>query len=240
MKALTPFFSNMAAATLMQLGGAVPADLLDAYWEFDDFSSFDADDDYVVTQATAGTADVIDGKGGLLQLDSNSTTADQGIQFQHKTETFLPAAGKNILFECLVKVTDTIDKVQFFAGLSILDTSIFASGEVSASNYIGFVLDATEQGGSNAGKPSLELNSTAGSEEKQSAAATLAEDTYIRLGFYLEGITSVTPIINGVPGTRIDITNCPITEMAVSGVCQTEGTNDPIAVWDWYYCVQLR
>lgn len=239
MNALTPFFSNMAAATLMLVGKGVP-DLLDVYAECDDFAAFDADDDYVVTQATAGTADVIDGKGGLLQLDSNSTTADQGIQVQRKIETFLPAAGKNLLFECRVKVTDTIDKVQFFAGLSILDTSIFASGEVSASNYIGFVLDATEQGGSNAGKPSLELNSTAGSEEKQSAAATLAEDTYIRLGFYLEGITSVTPIVNGVPGTRIDITNCPITELSPSFACQSEGTNDPIAVFDWYYCVQLR
>lgn len=237
---LTPFYGfgvPAATAALASRGDRVP-DLLDAYVEYDDFSAFDADDDYVVTQASAGTADLIDGGGGLLELDSNSTTADQGIQVQHKTETVKPEAGKNVLFECLLKVTDTIDKVQLFVGLSVLDTTIFASGEVSASNYIGFVLDATEQAGSNAGKPSLELNSTAGSEEKLSAVATLAEGTYIRLGFLLEGTTRLTPIVNGVPGTALTITNCPATELAASWACLSEGTNDPIAVVDWYHIVK--
>jgi hypothetical protein len=236
-----PFDDGIPAASmlLMSRGNKVP-DFLDAYVEHDDFKSFDADDDWVVTNATAGTADVIDGAGGILELDAASSTADQGIQIQRKIETFLPAANKDILFECRLKVTDTIDKVQLFAGLSVLDTTIFASGEPTSTDYIGFLLDATEQAGANANKPSLELNSTAGSEEKGAAAATLVEATYIRLGFLLTGITRLTPIIDGVPGTSLAITDCPVTEMAASFACLSEGTNDPITSLDWYYAVQLR
>lgn len=244
MNGLTPFFAGLAEATLLMMsrGDRVP-DLLNAYVECDDFRNFNdaaTDGDWVTTQATAGTADVIDGFGGLLQLDCNSATANQGIQVQQRAETFLPAAGKDLLFECRLKVTDTIDKVQLFAGLSVLDTSLFANGEMTSANYIGFILDATEQAGSNAGKPALQLDSTAGNEEKLSAIAPLTEDTFIRLGFFLSGASRLTPIVNGVPGLPLDITNCPATELAVSFACLSEGTNDPITTVDWYYAIQIR
>lgn len=217
----------------LKIAGAIP-DFTVAYTESNDFDHFDAGDDFVVTQASAGTADVIDGFGGILELDAASSTADQGVQVQHKTETVKLAAGRLVVFECKLKVTDTIDKAQVFAGLSVLDTSIIASGEMSASDYVGFVMDATKQAGASAGKLDLELNSTSGSEEQSEDAATLVEDTYIRLGFIIDGITSVTPFVDGVLGTAITISSAPTTEMSVSFVCQSEGTNDPIVSLDWY------
>lgn len=240
MNALSHLLGGQPAALLLGSNGDVVPPVLDKYVEFDDFHAFDADDDFVVTNATAGTADVIDGAGGLLQLDAASTTADQGVQVQRKIETFLPAAGKDILFECRLKVTDTIDKAQIFAGLSVLDTSMFASGVPSMSDYIGFVCDATDQAASGGGLY-LELNSTAGSEEKSSSIVkTLVEDTYVRLGFHLSSNTGVTPYVDGVAGTRIAITDCPATALAVSFACLSEGTNDPIMTLDWYYAIQLR
>lgn len=205
--------------------------------EFDTFTAFDADDDYVVTQATAGTADVIDGDGGLLQLDSNSTTADQGIQVQHKTETFKLEAGKTIWFEARVKVVDTLTKCQFFAGLANLDTTLIASGEISATDYVGFLSDATKMGSASAGKWDFELYDGV-TAEAVSNAVTPAEDTWVRIGFKIEGVTTATPYVNGVAGTAITIADAPDTEMAVSFVCQTEGLNDPILTVDWYRCVK--
>lgn len=215
-------------------------DPLAVQYERDDFGILNVVAGWVSTAATAGTSAIIDGAGGLLELDSASATADQGIQVQRIKEMWLPAAGKDLLFETRLKVTDTVDKVQLFAGLSVTDTTIFASGEISAADYIGYVLDATEQGGSNAGKPALQLDSTAGSEEKLSAVTTLAEGIFVRLGFYLHGTSSLVPLVNGIPGTALDITSCPATELAISFACLTEGTNDPIAVVDWYECIQLR
>jgi hypothetical protein len=212
----------------------------DAYLESDHFSSFDADDDYVVTQATAGTADVIDGAGGILQLDSNSATADQGIQVQHKTETFLPAADKHIIFECRCKVTDTIAGVQFFAGLSILDTTMFVSGENSSTDHVGFEANATTQAATS-GRLDL-VHEDGGTRTSQSTVHTLAEDTYVVLGFFVDGISRIVPLINGVAGTAVtpSATWTP-TEMAATFVCQEEGGSvDPIMSLDWYYCIQIN
>lgn len=251
MKNLRPLHPSHAAAALLlaSRGDAVP-DLLDSYVEFDDFPRFNPVQtidavptlaDYVVTNATAGTAAVISGPGGILKLDAASVTDDQGVQVQRRIETFKPAAGKDIVFECLINNSHPT-KVQLFAGLSILDTTIFASGEMTASNYLGFVLDATEQAGANAGKPSLELNSTAGSEEKLSAVATLAANTNIRLGFHLSGLNRLTPLVNGIPGEPLVITNCPVANLAVSFATLSEATPaaNPASLVDWYYCVQSR
>lgn len=244
MRGMTPFFGTAipeASLMLASRGDKVP-DLLNAYVEFDDFDNFDntaTTGRWVTTQATAGTTARIDGAGGLLELDSNSATQGQGVQIQRTKETFLPAAGKNILFETRLKVTDTVGGVQFFAGLSVLDTTIIASNAMSASNFIGYVLDDAKQT-ANAGAPSFGVDSTAGAAELTAAAVTLVEDTWIRLGFLLEGITKLTPIINGVPGTAVTVTNCPVTEMAPSFVCQTNGTVDPILLVDWFYCIQVR
>ena len=228
--------------------GGVPCPMLAGLYDFshatvdaDDFYAFDADDDWVVTQATAGTADVIDGAGGILQLDSASSTVNQGIQIQRKIETFLPAANKDIWFECRLKVTDTIDKVQLFAGLSILDTTIFASGAITATNYIGFVLDAAQQAAT-ASTVQLEINSTAGSEEQVTGGTKLlVEDTYVQLGFHLQSNTTLRCFVDGVKtGDDLTITNAPATEMSISFACLSHGTNDPITSLDWYRCVQLR
>ena len=211
------------------------------YIEDVDFASFDADDDWVVTNATAGTAEVIDGAGGILQLDSASTTADQGVQIQRKVETFTPAASNDIWFECRLKITDTIDKCQVFAGLSILDTTIFASGEVTATDYIGWVLDATQQAAT-ASTIQLQLNSTAGSEEKTTSGEKLfVEDTYTRLGFHLLSNTTLQAYVDGVAvGSALTISDCPTTDLSVSFACLSEGTNDPICSLDWYRCIQRR
>lgn len=251
MKNLRPLHPAHAAAALLlaSRGDAVP-DFLDAYVECDDFSRFNPVQtidsvptlaDYVVTNATAGTAEVIDGAYGLLKLDAASATDDQGVQVQRRVETFRPAAGKDILFECKLANTHPT-KVQLFAGLSVLDTTMFASGAITMTDYIGFVLDAAEQAGANAGKPSLELNSAAGSEEKLEAVATLAANTSIRLGFHLSGLTRLTPLVNGIPGTPLEITACPATELSVSFATLSEGTPaaNPHTLVDWYYCVQSR
>lgn len=211
------------------------------YVEADDFSSFDADDDYVVTQATAGTADVIDGAFGILQLDSNSATADQGIQVQHKTETILPAANKGLIFGCRLKVTDTIAGCQLFAGLSILDTTLFASGENSSTDHIGFEMNATTQAA--AGGRVDFVAEKGGARTSVSTVTTLVEDTYIILEFYANGLDTITPLINGVGGTGITTgsTHTPTAEMAASFLCQEEGGSvDPICSLDWYFIAQER
>ena len=217
-----------------------------AYREFDHFDRYDDDDTYVTTQATAGTADVIDGAGGILQLDSASGTTDQGIQVQHKTETFKLAANKHIWFEARVNVDAItaigIDGSLIFVGLSVLDTTIFASGETTATDYIGWVLDATQQAAA-AGIIQLEIQSASGSEEKTvSGQFQFVEAAYVKLGFLITSNTTLQAYVNGVAvGDALTMSSAPSTEMAASFACLSEGvaSADPIMLVDYYECIQI-
>ena len=213
---------------------AIPYDPADMYVEFDDFYRFDADDDWTATAATAGTADVIDGAGGILEIDSGSATQGQGMNVQRKVEAFLPAAGKDIYFEARWKVTDTIGEIQMFVGLSILDTTIMASNVISSANYIGLLCEGDGQG-----DVTLSTES-GGSQTKEADVFRMVEDTYFTAGFVVAGTSSVQALHNGVPVGDEITTNIPTTELASSFVCVTDGSDDPIISLDWYICAQLR
>lgn len=208
--------------------------------DFLNFNTVATTGDWTVTQATTGTAlRGVSGQHGTLVLDSDSTTADQGIQAQNNIEAVTLASGKDVWFECRLKVIDTIDKVQLFAGLSLLDTTIMASGEISASDFIGFLVDATKQGGADAGKVDFEFDSTAGSAQRSANIKLLVEDTYVKLGFrlYWESTTCyVQPYVDDAPfGDPVEWTSPATAEaLSVSFACLSEGTNDPIATVDWY------
>jgi len=72
------------------------------------------------------------------------------------------------------------------------------------------------------------------------AAATIAEATYIELGLYVDGVTSVAQYINDVlVGTAHVTANVPIVALYPSFVCQSGGTNDPIMHVKPYHIFQL-
>lgn len=186
--------------------------------------------DYVLTQATAGTGAISTAAPGVFELDCNSTTQAQGVQVQRLKSAFVPAAGSEIWFECKVKVVDTYDKIQFFAGLAESDTSIIGSGSLSTTNHIGWKCEASGAG-------VLTFQGKAAT----SSSTTLAEDTYVKLGFYVNGVTSITQYVNGVAtGTDLSSAAIPTVVVYPSFVCQTDGTNDPILHIAGYRVFQTR
>jgi hypothetical protein len=202
----------------------------------EDWQSYDPEatnGNYVLTAATAGTAAISTAASGVLEMDCNSTTEGQGVTLQRVKSAFVPAAGKDIWFETYLKVVDTYDKIEFFAGLSEIDTTLIASQANSSANHIGWqcvtddgvLLFSAEKAGAGATK----------------AATTLVEATYVRLGFHVIGVTEVEQYINGVlTGTNHVTANIPIVATYPSFVCQTGDTNDPILHIAGYRVFQLR
>lgn len=200
------------------------------------FTSYDAaatTGDYVGTQATTGAAAISTAAPGVLEVDSDSTTTQQGFQIQRAKSAFVPAAGKHIWAEFRVKVVDTVDKVEVFVGLSEIDTSLIAASANSSANHIGWecvsddgvLLFCGEKAGARATK----------------AATTLVEATYVNLGFYVNGVTEIEQYVNGVlTGTNIATANIPVVALYPSFVCQSAGTNDPILHIAGYRIFQLR
>lgn len=201
------------------------------------FVSYDAaatTGDYVLTQATAGTAAISTAAPGVLELDSNSTTDTQGATLQRAKSAFVPASGKSLWFETKVKVVDTFDKVELFVGMSELDTTLIASSANSSANHIGWQC-VTDNG-------VLLFTNEKASTGATAAAATIAEATYIKLGFYYDGSAdTVQQYINGVAvGSAVATTYIPKVAIYPSFVCQTAGTNDPILHIAGYRVFQLR
>lgn len=199
----------------------------------ENFVGYDATDDYTLTQATTGAAAISTAAPGVLELDSNSTTATQGANLQRLTAGFIPAASKDIWFEARVKVVDTYDKAELFIGLAASDTSIIATSAVSTNNHIGWSC-VTDDG-------ILLFDSDKAGTGDTGTGTTLVEDTYVSLGFHVSGVTSITQYVNGVEtGTAKATANIPIVVMYPSFVCQSGGTNDPILHIAGYRVFQLR
>jgi hypothetical protein len=199
------------------------------------FTRYDAaatDGDYVLTQATTGAAAISTAAPGVLELDSNSTTSAQGANLQQKKAVFVPAAGKDIWAEFRIKIVDTFDFVELFVGLAESDTTIIAASAVSTANHIGWQC-VTDNG-------VLLFDCEKASAGTTIAAATIAEATYINLGFKVVGVTSIQQFINGVAtGALIATANIPIVALFPSFVCQSAGTNDPIMHIQGYRIFQL-
>ena len=191
-------------------------------------------DQYVLTQATAGTFTQGDAEGGVGVLDAGSTTENQGIQIQHgQGEWVLPVAGAKIWFECRWKHVDAATSVaDAFIGLSENDTSIIASGANSSANHVGFELINEDL--------TLDfVSEKATSRETDADVVTLVADTYVKTGFYIDGVTSITHYVNGASsGTVTDTDDIPIVEMRPSFVCQASGTAaaNPTIHIDWWEC----
>ena len=193
-------------------------------------------DGWVVTQATAGAVDLsITAPGGVLEIDSASTTATQGINLQAiETTSFIPAADKDIWFEARWKIVDTYNKCELFVGLSAADTTIIAGSDMTAADHVGFECH-TDDG------VVLFGAEKAGTEATPLTSNTIAEDTYVRTGFKINGVTDIEHWVDGTKASTTHLTaNIPIVAMCASFVCQSGGTNDPIMHLDYVKCVQLR
>jgi len=203
----------------------------------DEFLTFDDENKWVLTQATAGTVALdVAAKGGVLLLDCNSTTNNQGVQIQlggaAGAASFIASAASKIYFEARVKIADIGSTTcQMFVGLAVVDTSVLASAANSTANHIGFEAINTTAMGIHSEK--------AGSRSSTAAVHTVVDDDYVKLGFVVDGVTKITPYINGIAQTAIT-SNIPIVGMTPSFVCHSSGTTDPILHVDWVACYQAE
>ena len=211
-------------------------DLSVGFGFIDDFLSFDdASVRWLLTQASAGTAACdVAAKGGVLLLDSASSTNNQGAQLQlggaAAASSFIASATSKIYYEARVKLADIgSTTVQFFAGLSEIDSTLFASAANSSANHVGAEAINTTALGVHSEK--------AGSRSSSASVHTIADGTYFKIGFVIDGVSKVTPYVNGEAKTAIT-TNVPIVEMTPSFVCHSSGTTDPILHIDWVACYQ--
>jgi len=158
-------------------------DFLEWVNDFSKTSDYTAGDWTITALQGTNTIAISTGvENGILVLTTGATEND-GSGYQQKIEAFLPQAGKAIEFEARFKIDD-VTQSDFILGLQITDTTPFA---VSSGIYFQ----------SDDGDALLDFHSVKGSVDGALlGVATLANNTWVKVGFYYDGKDSVDVYIN--------------------------------------------
>ena len=170
---------------------------------YEDFDYYVAAN-WTVTETQAGATQALtDGDGGLL-LITNTAADNDLVALQKVGESYRFASGKELFFEARLKVSDATES-DVVIGLQITDAT-----PLDVSDGVFFI----KADGSTSVSLLVEKNGTA---TTTSSVATMANDTFISLGFYYDGASSIQYSVNGVVvGTSVT-TNLPDDEdMTVS------------------------
>ena len=167
-------------------------------------------------------------RGGVLDITSGSNDG-AGIQAQHASVSWLPAADKHLWFECRVTLADA-DDIDWMVGLAATDTNVFSTDPAELIVFRGDDGDANIDFQVRNGGTGAQADTT----------VDTANTTAVRLGFYVSGATTVTPYINGTAYTAVT-TNIPTTAMRLTFGCLGGATTATNTLGlDWYRVLQLR
>lgn len=197
---------------------------------FNDFDTYTAGD-WVVTETDAGATQALTaGDGGLLLI--TNTAADNDLVALQKTPAaFTFTAGKKTFFRCRFKVSDATQSDLIF-GLQVIDTTPL---DVTDGIYF---LKAD-------GAATIDIicrkNASTGSTSA-SAVATLANDTFIELGFYYDGESKVAYEVNGSVLGSLDASSSylPDTTCTVSFALQNGEAVAKTMTVDYVYVAKER
>lgn len=171
-----------------------------------DFTDWVADSWTITEVQGAGTTSqtLLDIRNGALRLTSG-TNEDDGSNMQlggtgdSETvgESWAPAAGTNLWFETRIR-SDDVTQHDIFVGLHVQDTTVIAS---RGSGAIGFRTDDADA--------LLDVETVASSTTSQETnVATLADNTWIKLGFKVTGTEKIEFYVNDVLKSTLS-TNIP-------------------------------
>jgi hypothetical protein len=198
-------------------------------------------DGYIITQVNSGVISGSEGEeGGALLVDSDgNNAADDGVNVQLPNCLVLPAAGKTIVFEARIKMNETGGGInQFYIGLAEIHTALIASGVLDDTfDKCGFF----RQDDTTADR--LEsVTSKKGVDDITADVAIVADNTYVKLGIVIDGLTSVKFYVDGVlVETGVTTTSIPTRLMCLSFVAQVQNTTRQAEIdVDWVAIAQIN
>ncbi len=167
---------------------------------FDDFDTYAAAQ-WTVTETDAGATQALANADGGVLLITNTAADDDLVALQKVGESFKFEAGKKTFFKARLKVSDATQS-DFVIGLQITDTTPLA-----VTDGVYFRKDD--------GDANLDFVIVKDSTATTALAiATVANNTYITVGFYYNGVDSIryfagTDPVNPTPLGKSVITNLP-------------------------------
>lgn len=236
------YLESNAAANAMWDNAPSPLDpngLSDSFSIVDDFFKLDTTatvGGWVNDAVGTGTVTLADDvAGGVAVLTCQATTDNASEQLAHVSAPFKLAAGKTIWFECRLKLVGDITQSEVSFGLAALGEDLTAVADVKPNDGIAFTKqDAATTFTLTASKDGTNTGEVA-------SVDTLVNNTYVTYGLLIDGVTSVTPYIDGVAGTAATATIPDDESLAPYFLVRNgDATTQEVLHVDYVKVVQLR
>lgn len=159
---------------------------------FNDFDNYVAANWTVTAVGAAATQALTDGDGGLLLLTNDAADNDR-IELQKVGESFLMEAGKEAWFKARFKVSDATQS-DFVIGLIVTDTTL--QGSVAGAGATDGIFFNKDDGDALL-DVQCQKNATTG-QNRAAGIATVADDTFLTVGWYFDGVSEVKYFVNDV------------------------------------------
>lgn len=213
---------------------AVAHGVLDDFYTLDTTATVGGWAAFNVGTGTTTLAD--DVGGGVLLMTCQAATDDACEQLNQVSAPFLLAAGKTLWYECRFKLVGDITQSEIAVGLCALGEDLTAVADVKPADGVAF----TKQDGATGFALTASKNGT-NTGESAATLHTLVNNTYVRLGFLIDGVTSVTPYVNGVAGTAITATIPDDESLGMFLLVRNgDGTTQEVLHVDYVKVVQIR
>ncbi len=199
---------------------------------FDDFDQYTAAD-WTITETGTGTRAVGNLANGILVVTNAAADNDANfLQWSGNTsgatvETWRFASGKELWFKTRFKISDATQS-DFVIGLQITDTTPLA-----VTDGVYFRKDD--------GSTTLSMLVTKNSTSTTTTVATLANDTYVSVGYYYNGGNAIDIYVNDVRIGSSVTTNIPDDEeMTISFGIQNGEAVAKVLSLDYIFVSQER
>lgn len=186
--------TNAALQTVMSSYVAEDPSVVHAYWN--DFDAFDAAGDWTNTHTGSITNAVVAGNGGILSIGNSAANNDLD-SLQLNAASFAIVAGSRSWFKCRFNISNATNAALTIGLIQTTTTPLTVTDGMWFSKA--------------AASTALNFNIAASSAVTTlPAVATLANTTYLNVGWHYDGLSSVTVYVNNVrvAGTTV-LTNLP-------------------------------
>lgn len=187
--------------------------------------------EFTILEAGGGEAAcaLIDGLGGLVKFTNDGNDNDR-IVVSKKGEAFKFTAGKKLWFRTRFLVSDA-DDVDAFVGL-VISTATDPAG-TAPTDGVFFEIDE--------GSANILLKVTKNSTPTSTTVGVAADDTFVDLAFYYDGVSGIDVYRNGTYVATSVTTNLPDDEeLAVFMAIQNGAAGNDYLTVDYIYAAQER
>ena len=187
--------------------------------------------EFTIVEAGGGEAAcaLIDGLGGLVKFTNDGNDNDR-IVVSKKGEAFKFTVGKKLWFRTRFLVSDA-DDVDAFVGL-VISTATDPAG-TAPTDGVFFEIDE--------GSANILLKVTKNSTPTSTTVGVAADDTFVDLAFYYDGVSGIDVYLNGTYVATSVTTNLPDDEdLAVFMAIQNGAAGNDYLTVDYIYAAQER